>query len=232
MEQSSARARGFLDNTWKLGGAAGIAFVVLFFAGIVSQGDAPGYGDNITDVRAFYVDHANQFGVGDFITAFAAVFLFLPFAAGLRAALASADRSDGFWPRVAYAGATFFVVFGGTSSVFMGAAALTELKDIDDSTLRFMVGADTYGFAAAGVALGLMDAATAVVILRTGVFRRWLGFLALVAAVLSVPGGLAVLEHDGHSVISALQLLGLLGSALLVVSLSISMLRRKDEGMV
>ena len=77
-----------------------------------------------------------------------------------------------------------------------------------------------------------MDAATAVVILRTGVFRRWLGFLALVAAVLSVPGGLAVLEHDGHSVISALQLLGLLGSAILVVSLSISMLLRKDEGMV
>lgn len=77
-----------------------------------------------------------------------------------------------------------------------------------------------------------MDAATAVVILRTGVFRRWLGFLALVAAVLSVPGGLAVLEHDGRSVISALQLLGLLGSAILVVSLSISMPRRKDEGMV
>jgi hypothetical protein len=206
---------------------AGIAFIVLFAAGIVTSGDSPMYGDDAGEIRSFFADHSNQYLVGNWLTGLAVVFLFLPFVATLRSVLERAEGAGGTWARTAFVGGLLWAIIGGAASVSMGALAFTKAENLDDSTLLFVVGADWIGFATASFGLALMIAAASAVIIRTGVLWRWMGYAGGIVAAVIIVGALNPVQHDVENWMPFLSLIGQLCGALFVLLSGIQLAMRK-----
>src|SRR5215211_4646418 len=98
---STGGLSGMLANTRRIGGIAGVAYVVVFVVGIVMQGDTPMADDDVESIREFFADSdkTNMYLVGDWLIGFAFIFFFLPFLSSLRSVLGAADPSGGMWAR-------------------------------------------------------------------------------------------------------------------------------------
>lgn len=217
----------FLNDPWRVGGVLGIAFLVMFAIGAIISGAVPEYDDDIADIRAFFEEDGDRFLLGDWFIAVALVVIFLPFAATVRTVLGKAD-SSGIWARTAFIGAIAFVALGGGTRLAWGTLALTGTEGLDDSTVRALMYADAYAFAAVPFGSGLFIAATSVVILQTAVFWRWLGIVGLVIALLGILGGLWVVDGDRESVLGVLGILSFPLTGLWILAISVLMLLRKS----
>lgn len=225
----------WLRNTRRIGGIAGIIFVVVFAVGIVVSGDTPMVNDDIEEIRAFWTDSGDtdSYLVGDWLTAVAFLLFFLPFLSALRSVLGPADPSGGMWARTAFGAGLVLVGLGGAASMANGALGLGQAEGLDDSTLRFVTDATAYGF---GVAAPLAIAATLVpaslVILATGVLWRWLGILGLVVALAGVVGALWVVDGDQESFLGVLGFIAFVGLGVWILATSVAMLMsdRRDRG--
>lgn len=224
----------FLANTRRIGGIAGILFVVVFIAGILVQGDTPMLEDDADEIRAFFADSddSNLYLVGDWLTGVAFVLFFLPFISALRSVLGPADPSGGMWARLAFIGGVLMLAFGAASSMAFGALALTQAEALDDSTLLFANGISQYGFGSA-VPLGMVAflLPASLVIVASGVLWRWLGIFGLVLALLAIVGALWVVDGDQTSGLGILGILAFIGFGVWVLITSVGMLMadRRDR---
>jgi hypothetical protein len=168
-----------LPTTWqRLLAMSGVVFALLFLVGwFASGGNTPDYS---ADDQA-WTDWADDNQWPSRIGAFAmllAGFVFLHFAATVRGALGSA----GTLARVAFAGAVTGIA-GMSMAIVMTSGATTEGADANPVVSRAVMTAaggpflvSAMGFAAFLMAAGLLT-------LRTGVFARWTGYVALIGAV-------------------------------------------------
>jgi succinate dehydrogenase/fumarate reductase cytochrome b subunit len=178
---------------------SGVAFAPFFVVGWVTSVAAnPHY--TASDQKWTNWAHDNQ-SKGR-ISAFAmllAAFIFLYFIAAIRGTLERAEASvDGSaqLARVAFAGALTGIV--GTTMAFITIAAATSVGSdanplvskavTTSSTGPFLVGA--MGFAAFLMAAGVLT-------LRSGVFSRWTGIVALIGAVCFLITFLTILNNTG-----------------------------------
>jgi hypothetical protein len=175
---------------------AGIAFVPLFLIGwFASNGLTPDYTAADQEWVNWAVDNQTQARISGFAMLLAA-FFFVYFMSGIRAMLLSAEsrvRSSAPLGRVAFAGALIGVGAMAMSLVTM-AAASSDGANVDPTVAKsvttgaagpFMVSA--MGFAAFLMAAGLLT-------LRTGVFARWTGIVALIGGVSFLITFLVVLD--------------------------------------
>jgi uncharacterized membrane protein len=168
-----------LPQSWhRLLALSGVVFAVLFLVGWFASGaNTPDYA--ATD--AVWTDWARDNRWPSRIGAFAmllAGFVFLHFAATVRSALEGAESLA----RVAFAGAVTGIA-GMCMAIVMTAGATTEGADANPVVSRAVMTASggpflvsAMGFAAFLMAVGLLT-------LRTGVFARWMGYVALIGAV-------------------------------------------------
>jgi hypothetical protein len=177
--QSSADA---LPSSWqRLLALSGVAFAVLFLAGfLISGSDAPDYTATDQVWRTWAADSEVRSRIGAFLTLLA-TFAFLHFTAVIRSMFEGADtptHGPAQLARIAFAGALIGAT-GITMAVIIIAGATAPgaqanpvvSKAVASTTVGpFLVGA--MGFAAALTAAGLL-------ILRNGVFARWIGIVAL-----------------------------------------------------
>ncbi len=181
----------------------GLAITFALFAPVQPDPDAP-----ISELREFFADDDAVIHTSNWIFLVSLVFLFLPFAAGLRSVLAENDVDSGMWTRTAFGIAVGVVAIGGVGSSFIGSMMLAfEPGSFDDSVLRLIAYADAYIFSVPltiGVALFL--AANSIVVLRTGALWTWLGWLGLVIALLGLIGAWWPLDGDPGGVLAALAL--------------------------
>jgi hypothetical protein len=163
---------------------SGIAFVPLFLVGwFASGGVTPHY--NAADQDWVNWAHDNQWKGR--ISAFAmllAAFTFLYFMSAIRGVLASAEsRIRGSAPlgRVAFAGAVTGIAGMAIALVTM-AAASSDGSNVDPAVAKAVTtgAAGPFMIAAMGFAAFLM--AAGLVTLRTRVFARWTGIVAIVGA--------------------------------------------------
>jgi hypothetical protein len=220
---------GFLANTTRIGGIAGIAYVVLFIVGVVIQGDTPMIDDDAATVREFFGDgdDANMFLLGDWLTGVAFVVFFLPFLSALRTFLAPADPSGGTWVRAMFAGGLLILAAGGASTLTFGGLATGGADGLDDSTLDFANAQASYGFSSfVSLAMTAYLLSAGLVILAGGRLWRWLGAAALVVALLNIVGALQVLDPDPETALGVLGIVGFLGFGLWNLAASIGMLMR------
>lgn len=178
---------------------SGVAFVPFFVIGwVTSVARNPHY--TAPDREWTTWAHDNQ--AKGRLSAFAmlvAAFIFLYFIATIRDALDTAERSargSGQLARVAFAGALTGIA--GTTMAFItiaaasspGAAANPAVSRAVTlgSTGPFLVGA--MGFAAFLMAAGVLT-------LRSGVFSRWTGFVALIGAVCFLVTFLTIVNNTG-----------------------------------
>src|SRR5947208_12373086 len=199
---------------WRLGGVAGIIFVIIFLIGIIGlQGDTPMPDDSPADIRSYCLDHGRRYMVGDFLIGFGFIFFFLPFASVLRSYLGLAEGPLALWSRLVFGGALLFTAVGASTSGIQGALAYSRGTFTDDNLLKTAIDINYYTFTSAfPFTAALMVLSASIVIWRTGALWRWLGALGFAFAVVAVISSLAVLNRDPMSA------LGLLGMIALVAT--------------
>jgi hypothetical protein len=173
-----------------------VAFAVFFLIGwFASAGVTPHY--SASDQA--WTDWARDAKWNGRISGFAmlvAGFLFLHYLGAIRSALGSAEaaiRGSAQLARVAFAGALIGVAGLSMALVIMEAAS-SEGADADPVVTRAVTtgAAGPYLIAAMGFAAFLL--AGGVLTLRTGVFARWIGIVALVGSVSFLITFLTVLD--------------------------------------
>jgi hypothetical protein len=222
------------SSSWsgrRIAGAAGIGFVVLFVVVIALGFDGPAFDDPAADVREFFVDSDTQVHLVTWLGALAIVFFFLPFAAGLRNLLAPADSADEqMWARLSYTGAVLTAAIVVIGSAFWEVLSQGVAEEVSDATLVALARFDTVFFGALlPWAVALFLAASSVVILRSGVLAKWIGWFGAAGALLSVIGALWLLGEDDESFLGFLAFAGFLIFPLWVLMVGIVMIRSDEQ---
>lgn len=171
-------------TTPRLLALSGIVFAVLFLVGWFASGaNSPDYGASDEDWTTWADDNQWRTRIGAFSMLLAA-FVFLHFAATIRAALGTpliADRVSPYLARVAFAGGITGVA-GITMAIVMTSGATTEGADSDPVVSRAVMTASGGPFMLAAVGFAALLLAAGLLTLRTGVFARWTGLVALIGA--------------------------------------------------
>ena len=175
-----------LPTPWqRLLALSGIAFAVLFVAGFfMSGGDAPDYMAADQEWRNWADDNESRSRTGGFLILIAG-FVFLHFAATIRSVLGSAEatvRGSVQLARVAFAGALTGIT-GITMAVVMIAGATAEGADANPVVSKAVATATVGPFLVAAMGFAALLAAAGLLTLRSGVFARWIGIVALLGAV-------------------------------------------------
>ncbi len=221
---------GLWSNWWRVGGVAGILFLVLFIIGIIVQGDLPTFDDPVDDTQAWLSDNGEQYLVGNYLITLAFVLFFLPFLASLRGVLAAAEGGAAVWSRVAFAGGFLFLIIGATSSVFLGSLAYSfgVVEEADESAIRTLQYLDFFGFTNALFALVPFFLASSLVIWQTGVFWRWLGLVGLLLAVLAAIAGASYFGSDPEGGVAVVGFIAGPIAALWLLVVSIAMIMKQE----
>ncbi len=221
---------GLWSNWWRVGGVAGILFLVFFIIGIIIQGDLPTFDDPVDETQAWLTDNGEQYLVGDYIISLGFLLFFLPFLSSLRGLLAAAEGGAAVWSRVAFAGGFLFLILGAASSVFLGSLAYSfgMVEEADESAIRTLQYLDFFAVRGILFALTPFLLASSLVIWQTGVFWRWLGLVGLLVAVLAAIAGASYFDSDPEGAVAQIGFIaGPLGGLWLLV-VSIAMIMKQE----
>ena len=163
---------------------SGIVFAVLFLVGWFASGAlTPDYGAADEDWTNWADDNQWRSRISAFSMLLAG-FVFLHFAATIRSALGapeSADRASPYLARVAFAGGVTGMA-GMTMAIVMTAGATTEGADSNPEVSRAVMTASGGPFLLSAMGFAAFLLAAGLLTLRTGVFARWTGVVALIGA--------------------------------------------------
>ncbi len=220
-----------LQQWWRVGGAFGIVFAILFFVGLLISGETPSRDDSIEEIRQYFTDDGDMYLVSDYLGAIAFIFFFLPYLVTLRWVLGSGEGWPPIWSWLAVIGGVLMVAFGGAASFFWGALAngAAENPEVDDSAIRTLMELDAYAFNLWTYAMALFVLAASIVILRTGVLWRWLPVVGLLAALLLIIGAAWPIDGDEEGVLAILGFIGQPLTLLFILLTSVNMLLMKQE---
>lgn len=176
------------------GGFAGLAFVVLAVLGRFLPGTPPSVDESANEITSFLTDGRTSILVGALMWSAAAGLIIWFGSAFAEAIRERNDRSDVHMALLAgsvLVGGAIFVNAAATAATAYGVegrdAALTLMMYQWTAVLTTMI-----GFAAA-----LPLAAAGLGVLRTHLMPDWLGYLALLAAVVSFAGAFGIFASDG-----------------------------------
>ena len=217
----------FLDKWWRTGGALGIGFIILFIVSLGLQAGAPDVESSADEVREYFTNDGDIFLIGDYVGALAFVFFFLPFVSTLSGLLGRAEGNPAIWSRVVFAAGVVLLAFGGASASFRVALAF-EADKTNDSVLLTLMSLDYVAFAALPIVAGLFVLAASLVILKTGVLWRWLGWLGLPIAVVAAISGLATFDTDPFGPLAILGFVALIAWLVWTLGVSVQMLNMQE----
>jgi len=176
------------------GGFAGLAFVLLALLGTFLPGNPPGIDKSANEITSFVTDSRTAMLAGALMWC-AAAGLIIWFAAAFAEAMRERDeRSDIHLALLAGS-----VLVGGAIFVNAAAGAATAygVDGRDPATTLMMFQWSAVLTTLIGFAATLPLAAAGVGVLRTRVMPNWLGYLALLAALVSFVGAFGVFVTDG-----------------------------------
>ena len=158
--------------------------MLLVFGWFLSGGDAPDYTAADEDWAEWAGDNRSRSGIGAFLTLLAG-FAFLHFAGTIRSVLGSAETTvcgSVQLAHVAFAGAVVGAA-GIAMAIVMVGAATSEGADADPVVSRAVTTASAGPYLVAAMGFAALLGAAGLLTLRSGVFPRWTGIVALVGAV-------------------------------------------------
>ena len=190
-----------LPPSWqRLLALSGVAFAVLFLVGwFASGGDAPDYAAGDQEWAEWAEDNEWRSRIGAFAMLLAG-FVFLHFAGTIRSVLGTAEttvRGSAQLARVAFAGALVGIA-GMTTAIVMVSAATTEGADANAVVSRAVATALAGPFLVSAMGFAALLMAAGVLTLRSGVFARWVGIVALIGAISFLITFLAVIAGTGE----------------------------------
>jgi hypothetical protein len=190
-----------LPDWWqRLLALSGVVFALLFLIGwFASGGDAPDYGAADQEWTEWADDNQWKSRVGAFAMLLAG-FVFLHFAGIMRSILGRAESpisGSAQLARVAFAGALTGIA-GMATAIVIIAGATTEGAEADPVVTRAVATASAGPFLVSAMGFAALLLAAGLLTLRTRVFARWTGWVALVGAVSFLITFLAVISGLGE----------------------------------
>ncbi len=175
-----------LPATWqRLLALSGVVFAILFLIGwFASGGDAPDYGATDQEWTEWADDNQWRSRIGAFAMLLAG-FVFLHFVGTIRSVLGSAEttvRGSAQLARIAFAGAISGIA-GMSMAIVIIASATSEGADADPVVSRAVATASAGPFLVSAMGFAALLLPAGLLTLRTGVFARWTGFVALIGAL-------------------------------------------------
>jgi hypothetical protein len=175
-----------LPPSWqRLLALSGAAFAVLFVIGwFASGGDAPDYGASDEAWTNWADENQWKSRIGAFAMLLAG-FVFLHFAGMIRSVLGRAESAvagSAQLARASFAGAVTGIT-GMVAAIVIIASADSEGAIADPVVTRAVASASAGPFLVAAMGFAAFLGAAGLVTLRTGVFARWTGIVALIGAV-------------------------------------------------
>jgi hypothetical protein len=175
-------------------------FAVLFLVGwFASGGDAPDYAAGNREWTEWAEDNEWRSRIGAFAMLLAG-FVFLHFLGTIRSVLGTAEstvRGSAQLARVAFAGALVGIA-GMTTAIVMVSGATTEGADANPVVSRAVATALAGPFLVSAMGFAALLMAAGVLTLRSGVFARWVGIVALIGAISFLITFLAVIAGLGE----------------------------------
>src|SRR5215207_8216809 len=173
-----------------LGGIGGLLFVVLFVPSYLSAPDTPIATSGPQDVIDYFTDRQDSILTLNGLLLIFAAFFFLGFLGVLHSVLKDAEGVGYGFSSVSLAGGLLFItlVLAGAAVEIVYPATLARFENFhQDAQLGFLslaLSGWMYRFAFVGMAA--LIAATSVVVLRSGVLPRWLGWAGLLVALVAL----------------------------------------------
>jgi Domain of unknown function (DUF4386) len=183
------------DNSW-LAPLTGVAFFVLVIVGFAIGGEPPELDEPAREIVDFYVDNKDAAMVGALLEGVAAT-LFVFFGGYVRRVLRDAEGERGILSAIAFAGTIIFAV--GLAIDATITMALTEsAEDVDPSAVEALVALFQNDYVPFAVGLQVFLLAMGLVAVRTGAIPKWIGWIAILLAVIAVtPIGFAAFIGGG-----------------------------------
>jgi hypothetical protein len=179
------------DSRWeRWAPIGGIAFVVLFFVGVnLCTSNLPQADDSVTKIANFYNDKGNraQVIIGAYLLWLAGLF-FIWFLAGLRTRLLAVEGAPGRLTSIVFGGGLVFVamlmVAAACFASIAGDITFGNEKFVSVDGARFIpeLGYPILLIGGAFAAIAMIDMAS-VLIVRTGMFPKWIGWFGFFAAI-------------------------------------------------
>jgi len=171
-------------NWNKLVPLTGVVAVVAIIASFLIVGETPDTDAPVNEVVSYYTKHDSDAQFAGAILALGAV-MFLIFSSTLAGVLRKAQGGTGGSSAIAYSGG---IVFAAGIAIFAGLTfALGDVgQDIEPNAVQaiHVLNEDLFFPVAVGCEVFLIGAAAAV--LKTGALPKWLGWLAIVGAVVGL----------------------------------------------
>jgi hypothetical protein len=212
---------------WRISGVAGLLFVVASFAASAINVQPPRYDQDPAAIAAWFAENSQMYRVGHFVAGLAFLLFYVPFFAGLCERLRAAEGTPAIWSRVTWAGAILSPAAGTTSGAFIVGAALLA-DTVSPEVARFAIASNFYAFIVSGALGGIAMTGAALVILKTGVFPRWLGWAGALIAAAAFLGSAAIVENDPAGVFATVNGLAWLAYFLWVAALAVLLVLGRD----
>ena len=210
-----------------MSGFAGLVFVLTSFVASAINVEPPSYNQDPAAIAAWFTENGQQYRVGHFVGGLAFLLFYVPFFAGLCERLRAAEEAPALWSRVAWGGAILSPAAGTTSGAFIVGAALLG-STVSPDVARFAAASNFYAFVVSGALSGIAMTGASVVILRTGVFPRWLGWAGALIAVAAILGSAAIAEGDPDGLFAAVNGLAWLAYFFWIAALAVSLVFAGD----
>lgn len=213
------------EQSWaRSGAAAGIAFVVALVISIILSSGAPMPQKPTADIVNWYTSHRANVLTAAMLGAVASI-LFFWFLAHVRHLLVG--RSPVF-DRLAGA-----LVISGVATTTIGGfnllpqAALAVAVNrpgapVDEGLVRTLADLNNLFFGPLSIFLALVAASFGAVLLLRGFGARWAGWIALLASVLALVGGIGAFYPANTGKVAPLSFLGFIGTALFLITILIT----------
>lgn len=212
---------------WRISGIAGLLFVVLSFIASGINVQPPAYVQDEATLVAWFAENGTWFRVGYFIAGLAFLPFYFPFFAGFCERLREAEGTPAIWSRVAWAGAIMSPAAGVTAGAFNVGMALLEGR-VSPEVAVFGAAANFYAFpVVSGAMNGIIMIGATVVILRTGIFWRWLGWSGALIGIAAIGGSAALVENDPGGLFANISSFAWLAYFLWIAAASIGLIRAK-----
>jgi hypothetical protein len=162
----------------------GVAFVVVVVIGFAVQGEPPDAEEPVREIVDFYLDNESSVMVGAVLEGFAGALLIF-FGGVLRKALSEAEGDGGVLSVVAMAGAVVIAIGAAFDATISFALAETadDIEPASVHTLQALWNNDFIPFAMGNLVFTL---AAGLAIVRHGALPKWLGWVAILLAVISL----------------------------------------------
>lgn len=197
----------------RLGALTGVGFFIALIAGFIIVGEEPpGTDDSVPEIIEFYTDNDTQVWIGISLTMLAATLLVL-FAGYLRKVLRAAEGEGHMLSSVVLAGAAVFAT-GAAIDGTLSAALVDAADDVEPAAVQSLNALWNNDWVPLALGALIMMLAAGLSIVRHGALPKWLGWVAIVLAVILItPIGFA----------------GFIGTGLWILIVSIMLAMRADE---